>query len=650
MLNQKRENYLFYCLLGILFFYFSYVEYTAGAPFDGGDGITHYIISRFSWKHPELFLDLWGKPLFTLISSPFSQFGQVGINMFQVICALSTSWFCYRIAQKLNLDFAWLIPIFVCFSPIYFAVINSGLTEPFFGCLLMFSIWMIFEKKYIVAALVASLLPFIRSEAYAVLPLIGLVLLFHKQFISVLLLSAGTIIYGVIGYFYYGDALWLIHQNQSLFGNNYPGAGKLELFHYVKHYHEFMGKPIGILVLCGFIAALVFLYRVFFTKVKPPFFIENVILVYGSFFACFVLHTLLAWHPDLLNNLGMMRYMVTLIPSAALIALQGLNLIFSFPFKKSYLRDALISSVFCVLIIYSAVDRWYYPFRADAEQVVIKATGEWMNRTFPNRPKICYMHPYLPLVSDIDPYNEKDATLFWGLDKNKLSALPDSTLFIWDSHYAPQEGKLPIDLLTSDTNLIPLKHFQYYQDLLLFETWVFMKVSTRQNSAAELISTELITKSGPLNNLTLIDSKMYDFDSTKPKDQSMLSSENFVSGKASLKYTAENEFGPVFSKKIEELKLPLKMIEINFKFFPCDSIKDMIPVLEIKDGNKVIFWYGETIPRPVIYNSWNSCEIKKILSLTQASDCTFSFYFWNKGKNKFYVDDISFRYHTSSLK
>ena len=53
-----------------------------------GDGVQHYQIARFSWRHPELFLDLWGKPLFTLLASPFAQFGHTGVVVFNTVVAV----------------------------------------------------------------------------------------------------------------------------------------------------------------------------------------------------------------------------------------------------------------------------------------------------------------------------------------------------------------------------------------------------------------------------------------------------------------------------------------------------------------------------------------------------------------------------------
>jgi ABC-type cobalt transport system substrate-binding protein len=43
----------------------------------GADDLFHTEIAKYSWKYPHLLFDHWGKPFFTLIASPFAQFGKL---------------------------------------------------------------------------------------------------------------------------------------------------------------------------------------------------------------------------------------------------------------------------------------------------------------------------------------------------------------------------------------------------------------------------------------------------------------------------------------------------------------------------------------------------------------------------------------------
>jgi hypothetical protein len=640
MLSEKKEKLLLYSTLSVLAIFLFYVCYTAEATFDTGDGIQHYLISHYSWKHPSLLLNHWGKPFFTLVSSPFSQFGLIGINVFQVLCAMCASYFCFRIAKKLQLQFAWILPVFICFSPIYFAVINTGLTEVFFSCMLILCIWLIFEKKYTLAAVAASFLPFVRVEAFVVLPLIVFVLLMRKQFIALPFLMAGFIIYSAIGFFHYGDLLWIIHQSQDFFSEGYEN-GKGDFFHYLFYYNQILGTTLSILFSAGLIWVVYTLIFSIYTKKVPAFFLEEIFLIYGSLFACLLLNTLSYWAPGVLTNLGMMRYMTTLIPAAALIALRGFNLCIAPIRKYSYICIAILLLV-SYAIVKNPFTQWYYPFHVGNEEQVIAATGKWL-KNFPKDYKVCYLHPYLTLVADLDPFDDTKITQLWSLDKEHLSTLADSTIIVWDSHYAPHEGGLPLALLMNDTNFIPLKHFQYYQDIAPFETWVFMKSSLRG-----LLSRSIPVEVVPNFDTFEIDSAFFDFDTSLPESKTLLSNEKSYSGQTAIGYSTRDEYGPVFSKKTKSIKNfnSLRGLQIDFQFFPCDSLKDVIPVIEIKDGDKNIVWIGNDFKQPLNINSWNVCRIRQAFSPQEIKEnYTVVFYFWNKGKRKFFVDDLKIKYY-----
>src|ERR1700751_4484090 len=84
------EPFYVFCGLVVLFIYFSTLAYLSKGSHGGGDCYAHYKIAHYAFKYPRLFLDLWGKPVFTLLSSPFAQFGFIGIKIFNILCALAS--------------------------------------------------------------------------------------------------------------------------------------------------------------------------------------------------------------------------------------------------------------------------------------------------------------------------------------------------------------------------------------------------------------------------------------------------------------------------------------------------------------------------------------------------------------------------------
>ena len=149
---------------------------STGIP-ESGDGVMHYLIARFSWQHPHLLLDHWGKPLYTLFASPFAQLGPWGMALFNALCFVATCWAADAILKSRSALGRWLFaPLLIC-MPVYGAMVFAGLTEVLFGLLALLAVCALWNERYMLAMILASFLPFARPEYVAVLPfLVGWVI------------------------------------------------------------------------------------------------------------------------------------------------------------------------------------------------------------------------------------------------------------------------------------------------------------------------------------------------------------------------------------------------------------------------------------------------------------------------------------------
>jgi Gpi18-like mannosyltransferase len=178
--------------------------------YGGGDNITHYLISHYSFKYPHLFLDAWGRPVFTIMSSPFSQFGFQGLKLFNVILGCLSAFLAFLTARKLGIKRAWLAILFIIFTPLYFLMTLTGLTEIQFGFILILSVYLFFDEKYIASAIVISFLPLSRTEGYVLLPVFLLAFLMKKKFTPIPFLVSGLLFFSILGYFFiWKDFFWI---------------------------------------------------------------------------------------------------------------------------------------------------------------------------------------------------------------------------------------------------------------------------------------------------------------------------------------------------------------------------------------------------------------------------------------------------------
>ena len=133
------------------------------------DSICHYNIARYAFQYPHLFLDHWGKPLFTALSAPFAQFGYEGSKIFNILCGIFAALFVFLTARNLNYKNALAGIIFVLFTPVFTLNIFSSLTEFLFSLVLIAGIYFFSKQRYILSAVII-LFPAIRKVGRPAIP------------------------------------------------------------------------------------------------------------------------------------------------------------------------------------------------------------------------------------------------------------------------------------------------------------------------------------------------------------------------------------------------------------------------------------------------------------------------------------------------
>lgn len=639
MLNQQRENYYLYSILAVLSVLLFYICYTADGTFDSGDGIQHYMMARYSWKHPLLLLDLWAKPLFTFISSPFAQFGLIGMNVFQILCAIATSFFCFRIIKHLEIKNGLVVPILICFAPIYFPIINTGLTEIFFAFMIVLSIHLMMEKKYFVSAVVISFLPFARNEGYLFFPLFAVTLLYRKQYFPVLLLGTGTLLLSIIGYFVFNNIGWLFARNPYTGAEDIYGHG--ELLSFVKQYDQIFGLAMTVFILLGLFRMLLKIVRPQKIITQHPFFTEEFFLIYGCAIVYFVAHSIF-WWKGMFSSLGMTRMMAAIIPLAAIISLRGLDTL-NRPIRKYFFVSLAAAAVYAGCVMWTTFHQWYYPFRLGPEDKIITAAGKWYKSSDVATKKIYYLHPFLPHTLGIDPFDPVKAEMFWNLDKeHPENTVEDGALVVWDAHYSPNEGRIEQEKFSSNPQFVLLKKFIPEIEFSViggrkFEVCVFKK----QNNPGDW----------KLNSTEALSCRLYDFESVSDYfNSSTLSPEKYFSGKYSCKLSNTVEYGAGIEQQIAAINKfdSLTSITVKAQLLSKFELKEVLLVMEIQDKNgKQLSWQGNKIQ-----TSKSDSTVWQLFSTSLNINTAFfrkensiKCYVWNKSKEDFYIDDLELIYN-----
>tara|TARA_B110000503_G_C7166129_1_gene421966 strand:- start:961 stop:2331 length:1371 start_codon:yes stop_codon:yes gene_type:complete len=401
------------------------------------DSINHFLYAQYAPLHPGLYLNHWAKPVFTLLASPFAQYGFIGIKIFNLLCAFGASYFTFKIAAKLQLKQAILAPLFYFIFPISFLTTFSGLTEPLSALILSGCIYLFQNKSYLISALLISFTPFVRSEGLVFLGVFALFFIHLKNWKALVLLSIGHVIYSIVGLYHYQEILWVFTKIPYAHLSSHYGSGGL--FHFAKKLNYLMGIPLLVFFILGTLRVILG-----FKKMK----VESR-LVFILFLSFFIAHTLF-WYLEVFNSMGLKRVFAAVTPLLAIIALLGFDLLNKI--QIDFARKGLTIISFLVILIFPfttnpAAVNWNDLNLTEAqENATAVATFIKLEELTGNR--FIYTDPFLSYVLNVDPFDGKKHQIL--AQKNGIISptLKSGDLVIWDNWHSVVDYGVTSEMLS----------------------------------------------------------------------------------------------------------------------------------------------------------------------------------------------------------
>ncbi|NVO21718.1 MAG: hypothetical protein HXX13_18615 [Bacteroidetes bacterium] len=435
-----------------------YLAFFRAFECDAGDSVMHYYFAHYAFKQPSLLLDHWAKPLFTLLAIPLAGFGFGGMKFFNGMLGLLSGYVAFLVSKKLDLRFPWMAIILVLFSPSYFINLFSGYTEPLFGLMLIFAIYLVMDDKPISSSVVVSFLPFVRSEGLMIIMVFAFYFFIAKNFKPIILLLTGHLVYAFIGMLAGKDFLWVFTEIPYSFGGRY-GHGTIQA--YSETLLLTMGVPIFILCVCGIILLIA---GIFSSKLPPvnAYRKETQVLLLGSFMAYFLFHSL-AWGLGLFGSMGLSRIIIVLVPLGGVMALVAISFFYSWlPGRYILIGKSLFALILAYILIFPflhnpASFNFKKDFRRSPEMNVMHQIAKDINTSFPGR-YLYYSNPYLSYALNINHFDASKHLCFtiW---KGRHKTLPNS-LVIWDSWFSVVEERTDSTSLLSDSTLRLVRRYK----------------------------------------------------------------------------------------------------------------------------------------------------------------------------------------------
>ena len=425
--------------------------------YGGGDNFSHYKFAHWGWKYPNLLFDHWGKPVFTLLASPFAQMGINGVRVYNLLMGFLTALIIGELANHFNFKNRAVGILLVLFTPVYFIMMFTSLTEVTFSFFLALGVWLFFKEKYIFSAVIWSFLPIIRSEGFVLFPLFILVFGLKKQFFALPLLSAGFWLISFLGNFFYDDFWWLI-TNMPYVGNNARDIyGSGSLLHYIHHTEGILGYPMAGLFVIGF---GVMLHKwVTSERRKLTSSLYFLILIPGSFFTFLAAHSFV-WWLGTGSSLGLVRVMASVTPLVALTALPGFNFLESLLKEKNKGVGRVFVAILLAAIVWLGINSHLGGFRVSREDRLMDQAGDFILKNKLDRFKLYYFSPHLIGRLGVDPFDRSLSNEGLPDRQNPGHLLPDSSIVVWDAHFGPNEGGIPLEKLKQNDRLVLIKEFK----------------------------------------------------------------------------------------------------------------------------------------------------------------------------------------------
>jgi hypothetical protein len=426
--------------------FLSYGARSTGTYFD--DDIAHYLICHFSWRHPQLFLDTWGRPTFTLLYAPAAAFGFSAVKVFSALLAGATCLLGAYLARLYGVRWSWLAAAFIGLQPEFLRQSFSCLTELSFAFVL--GIALIAQKKHKWALMAAAVgwLPLARYEALPIVFMFAVILVQKKKMAHLLLVVGPMFIQNSFWALKEAQPAYLIFPFDQLLGWRMNAAmydyGALGAFHYIRLLPAAFGW-IGLILACWGGAL----------REKLGTLQLSVLLSVGTL-------SLTSWLLPSAGVAGYARHLAGVAPAVGVLAAIGLEKMFRYLARRKTQAISLgLSAVLIGGLMVTAFSS-VRPFGLGrADRVALKAATWFKNSSYRDR-LVLGSHAYFVYGANLDRF---DRHVFLRLTRQNLSQAPAGSIIVWDSHYSPR--------LRSDVRLEILRKGRRFRRLRSWDTGDF---------------------------------------------------------------------------------------------------------------------------------------------------------------------------------
>ena len=403
------------------------------------DGGFHYLFARDAWWNHALFVDVWGRPLFTTLYALPARGGYLAAKLLTVVVCVATAWQSWKWAEDEGLARPEFTIPFLALQPSLMLLAADTMTEPLFALVLVVALRLRRRGRPRDAMAVASLLPLARPEGFFVCVLWGVWALADarlgestwRRARALPLLASGVLAWWLAALAITRDPLFILHNwppNWAPTGATYGIAPWSE---YWRLRYEIVAKYFAPFFAIGFLA--------FVARRRLGVATSLVLML-------FALHSVLR-HYGLFGSAGYPRYFVCIAPAIALITLEGWNVVLDAlhlgavrvaPRVRAPLEAIAYVLAIALFLLVSRNTLYYIDDHDTARDA--RAVGDadaWLNAHPVDVHQLVWSQAYMCIIRDCDTRHRVWLSNDRAHNMTELSATPPGTLVFWDGETGP---------------------------------------------------------------------------------------------------------------------------------------------------------------------------------------------------------------------
>jgi hypothetical protein len=475
-------------MLGLVILYAG-VALTAQNPAGGQDSWNHYLFARWCFKHPQLMLDLWAKPFFTILAAPFAQISINAVYWVNVTATLATAWLTYLTGRKLGMRNPWILILLFGLQPVVLANAYSALTEPTNALVLSIILYLFASHRFKSALIIASFLPLVRSEGLVMIACITPYVIAHGQWKKLFWLISGTLVFAILGAIITGEWNYFIEHNPYIRfekeGTFDPGHGSM--LHYLQSQRFITGILITVLIVLAILLAIQYIVNRW-KKKAPQEMSQMLVWIWLPLFLGYGFVHSFIWWTGTMGSHGLSRVFMAVAPLAALIAHFAIHRLMTFDLRAMNIALKILIVSGCFFIAFPGAEM-PFPWNWGSQAAIKESPGNaaidralnYIDSAGLGGHPLVHQLPQINVKKDWDPFEERanvtSSATFYISSINKRPGqdwLPDSALVLWDNFHARRDASMTLGDMRKLSAYKEIAYFPSSADTI-YEMRIFIK-------------------------------------------------------------------------------------------------------------------------------------------------------------------------------